>query len=132
MSAIERETSEYGFNSIKVRLIQYSHLIEQSHCSMFQFHKGSINTMCFRTYEVLESWFQFHKGSINTAAAPSGFGALRCFNSIKVRLIHSFAMSIDKAYSSFNSIKVRLIQLPCCLRVQCRLSFQFHKGSINT
>ena len=53
----------------------------------FQFHKGSINTWLAWAASISPKLFQFHKGSINTLVSFGGVLGLRCFNSIKVRLI---------------------------------------------
>ena len=54
---------------------------------LFQFHKGSINTMLNSRFAEAEQSFQFHKGSINTLNPDLDIRGLLNFNSIKVRLI---------------------------------------------
>ena len=54
-----------SFNSIKVRLIRTSPL-HLHRPNLFQFHKGSINTINTVNKVSTVSMFQFHKGSINT------------------------------------------------------------------
>ena len=54
---------------------------------MFQFHKGSINTVLKLVVAIAVAVFQFHKGSINTGIGCWLNEAEEGFNSIKVRLI---------------------------------------------
>ena len=82
-------------------------LITKNYISKFQFHKGTIRTLCnlliinsltyFNSIKVrlehqkrydreLSALFQFHKGTIRTMGRPSLFRGFRNFNSIKVRL----------------------------------------------
>ena len=141
------------FNSIKVRLIPKEFFVSY-YSTVFQFHKGSINTFLPSHFFLALRIFQFHKGSINTR--PPTFmllvfvefqfhkGSINTyrnnpnqlqrmyFNSIKVRLIRETAEGRRKQIADFNSIKVRLIPANS-LAVSLRLrTFQFHKGSINT
>ncbi len=141
------------FNSIKVRLIPKEFFVSY-YSTVFQFHKGSINTFLPSHFFLALRIFQFHKGSINTR--PPTFmllvfvefqfhkGSINTyrnnpnqlqrmyFNSIKVRLIHLLQVIITLIFLNFNSIKVRLIPANS-LAVSLRLrTFQFHKGSINT
>ena len=53
--------------------------------------------------------FQFHKGSINTLYLHSLLFFIGGFNSIKVRLIRRFQFYFVRNFHGFNSIKVRLI-----------------------
>ena len=78
--------------------------------SLFQFHKGSINTRAQYLNSNYPAIFQFHKGSINTVVKKTS----------------------DDAEDNFNSIKVRLILYHPYVHQRTSVQFQFHKGSINT
>ena len=54
---------------------------------MFQFHKGSINTLRGFNYGHCSKLFQVHKGSINTDVKAMTGNVFPGFNSIKVQLI---------------------------------------------
>ena len=54
---------------------------------LFQFHKGSINTVKLSIPNLNLSPFQFHEGSINTGLAFQLTAIGAYFNSMKVRLI---------------------------------------------
>ena len=53
------------FNSIKVQL---EHSVDDSkvHVNLFQFHKGTIRTFSFISFQDSLLLFQFHKGTIRT------------------------------------------------------------------
>ena len=99
-----------SFNSIKVRLRQDFIKITKYFHTRFQFHKGTIKTLCSSLYRRWQFEFQFHKGTIKTPAAVDVVVFLASFNSIKVRLRQNERME------------------------KCRRShmFQFHKGTIKT
>ena len=98
------------FNSIKVRLEQSSLRDATLVVALFQFHKGTIRTLCGCAHQSDFAPFQFHKGTIRTrrGVAPR-LPVCRNFNSIKVRL---------ERYS-----------VTGCYWLQ---RFQFHKGTIRT
>ena len=119
---------------------------------MFQFHKGSINTILARLpplfvprfnsikvrlihpnvlLDELFVEFQFHKGSINTMSGISNLLNSSAFQFHKGSINTSQTTSIRFRLICFNSIKVRLI--PEAITTLTLMSlFQFHKGSINT
>ena len=54
------------FNSIKVRLKQYTHIRLLLSPQLFQFHKGTIKTNYPGEPPIGRNTFQFHKGTIKT------------------------------------------------------------------
>ena len=54
--------------------------------SIFQFHKGAIETEEHLPVMSFDNRFQFHKGAIETVRVQTGIAAITTFNSIKVRL----------------------------------------------
>ena len=80
------------FNSMKVRLIHTLAPIWAA-AHQFQFHEGSINTEDSEQRKRPPRPFQFHEGSINTISSFSFLATRFNFNSMKVRLIHSWAVS---------------------------------------
>ena len=52
--------------------------------------------------------FQFHKGAIGAFTISQAKAAVKCFNSIKVRLEYLKTLSFRGVVPYFNSIKVRL------------------------
>ena len=61
--------------------------------------------------------FQFHKGSIQTLGLVSDTARQRNFNSIKVQFKHEYIMEGIGEVADFNSIKVqfkrKLVQMVC-------------------
>ena len=53
------------FNSIKVQLEQKIRRVKEA-IEKFQFHKGTIRTLCQFPYDGSRATFQFHKGTIRT------------------------------------------------------------------
>ena len=76
--------------------------------------------------------FQFHKGAIRTTYSDPCFSSFAHFNSIKVRLEHTFNFFSPKLNSYFNSIKVRLERSDLAADNLSESQFQFHKGAIRT
>ena len=120
------------FNSIKVRLIPVERF-------RFHIAVRSFNSIKVRLIRLLPSSrpiqplrFQFHKGSINTLFVWRWNERLQRFNSIKVRLIHPRKLFAVVSPTCFNSIKVRLILIFFISMMLNFYVFQFHKGSINT
>ena len=78
------------------------------------------------------STFQFHKGTIKTLEfLILLYLLLLNFNSIKVRLKHSFREFVIVRKLNFNSIKVRLKPDAAPIAGESK-TFQFHKGTIKT
>ena len=97
------------FNSIKVRLELRDQKLLSDHLR-FQFHKGAIRTPTVETSGARGSQFQFHKGAIRTLCLMLMLFYVKYFNSIKVRLEHSYPRPCTPLY----------------------YLFQFHKGAIRT
>ena len=77
---------------------------------VFQFHKGTIRTLCAFSIKKIIWQFQFHKGTIRTFGDYGLFAWQANFNSIKVRLeLFSFSYEVAEL-----------------------ITFQFHKGTIRT
>ena len=78
-----------NFNSIKVRLKLLSHIRLLTHLFNFNSIKVRLKLAEVRKHE---GWqlFQFHKGTIKTRFIYTNIKSLQDFNSIKVRLKHSF------------------------------------------
>ena len=72
-----------SFNSIKVRLKLFNAL-GYGVDSLFQFHKGAIETARRGSVRPLFPHFQFHKGAIETEHLREAGLAFESFNSIKV------------------------------------------------
>ena len=120
------------FNSIKVQLELYPLLFPDG-ASLFQFHKGSIRTICRRAATASRlTAFQFHKGSIRTPVAKYKLVPYPSFNSIKVQLERFRLPARANAHYGFNSIKVQLEHYFTGAHTRPLAVFQFHKGSIRT
>ena len=98
------------FNSIKVRLEHTLSGRGRRTTEQFQFHKGTIRTMCLSTKIISKKLFQFqfHKGTIRTQCFGNLSLKVSYFNSIKVRLERIKHWLILPLHHYFNSIKVRL------------------------
>ena len=75
--------------------------------------------------------FQFHKGSINTINFSNISGLINSFNSIKVRLIRKDELDMQTV-CQFQFHKGSINTRACHAPESEWRQFQFHKGSINT
>ena len=75
--------------------------------------------------------FQFHKGTIETISDIKLSLPVNNFNSIKVRLKHLRFALVAVEIDDFNSIKVRLKLSRSVVAYENKI-FQFHKGTIET
>ena len=105
---LEKGHCFYNFNSIKVQLKQTGHYQKRG-AVQFQFHKGTIKTLC-NAREM--------KGNAD-------------FNSIKVQLKLLLRGQWKPICFNFNSIKVQL-KLVSVHLIAGKAKFQFHKGTIKT
>ena len=96
------------FNSIKVRLIHEKGRAEAGQ-AMFQFHKGSIDTLFYNSFDLFSD----------------------SFNSIKVRLIPKHADDVS-VFIGFQFHKGSIDTQNLLVSDDKLYVFQFHKGSIDT
>ena len=101
-------SSDYNFNSIKVRLELVRHAAREKSGCNFNSIKVRLERLLLR-YIVKVLIFQFHKGTIRTTILTTLTSSTQNFNSIKVRL--ELGALLHRLYDS---------------------TFQFHKGTIRT